>query len=106
MTTSLVSIVEDAEMEFRAALSELPYVKASQLGLDSRCGYVWVSEMENIIISESSTRMLDYYGGFEYVKEEDGERLQFKDFTIYFGEYSERVQRAIDIFLQKDEEDD
>ena len=106
MTTSLVSIVEEAEEEFRAALSELPYVSASELGLDRRCGHVWVSEMENVIISETSTRMLDYYGGFEYVKEEDGERFQFRDFTIYFGEYSGRVQRAIDIFLKKDEDED
>ena len=39
---------------------------ASRLGLDDRCGVVYVDE--DTIVAHTGSR-IDYYGGFEYIKE-------------------------------------
>ena len=37
-------------------------VSAVKVGLDSRCGFVWISTDESWIAVEGSTRLVDYYG--------------------------------------------
>lgn len=70
------------------------FVKATELGLDSRCGYVWVDENRTAIASDD-TRILDYYGGFEYV--DKNHILQVGNMKVYSGE-CDRVQRHLNNF--------
>ncbi len=72
---------------------------ASRLGLDERCGMLWVDE--DTIVAYTGSR-LDYYGGFEYIKEGDG-RTTLGDYTFYSSE-SDRVADAIEALMEHDGE--
>jgi hypothetical protein len=72
---------------------------ASRLGLDERCGMLWVDE--DTIVAYTGSR-LDYYGGFEYIKEGDG-RTTLGDYTFY-SSTSNRVADAIECLMEHDGE--
>ncbi|MEI8077893.1 MAG: hypothetical protein WCH33_09340 [Betaproteobacteria bacterium] len=72
---------------------------ASRLGLDERCGMLWVDE--DCIVAYTGSR-LDYYGGFEYIKEGDG-RTTLGDYTFY-SSTSDRVADAIEALMEFDGE--
>lgn len=68
-------------------------VPASDLGLDIRCGRVYIDAADEVLAVECS-RSIDYYGGFEYIKEGEG-RMTMGDYTFYTSE-SSRVQDCFD----------
>jgi hypothetical protein len=72
---------------------------ASRLGLDDRCGMLYVDE--DTIVAYTGSR-LDYYGGFEYIKEGQG-RTTVGEFTFYSTE-SDRVAKAIENLMEYDDE--
>ena len=72
---------------------------ASRLGLDERCGVLYVDE--DTIVAYTGSR-LDYYGGFEYIKEGEG-RTTLGEYTFYSTE-SDRVSNAIECLMEFDGE--
>ena len=65
----------------------------TELGLDVRSGPVYIDREEEVIaVSHSSA--IDYYGGFEYIKEGEG-RMVCGDYTFFTTE-SSRVQDCFD----------
>ena len=66
-------------------------VSAEAVGLDARAGYLFISTEEGWIASRN-TRLLEYYGGFEYIGEEY--RVTVGEITFYSSEHS-RVADAI-----------
>ena len=78
-------------------------VSAEAVGLDHRAGYVFVSTEEGWIASRN-TRLLEYYGGFEYIGEEY--RVTVGEITFYSSDHS-RVADAIEYYNdeQQREED-
>lgn len=65
-------------------------VPATDLGLDIRCGRLMVDDEEEVIaVPNHNIRTLDYYGGFEYIKEGEG-RVTIGDWTFFTSD-SERV---------------
>ena len=75
--------------------NEMMRVCASELGLDERCGYVYVNE-DCIVVQYNYTRGLEYYGGFEYV--DDEYKIRMGDFIVYMNE-DDRVADAIAHFI-------
>jgi hypothetical protein len=73
---------------------------ASRLGLDERCGMVYVDE--DTIVAYTGSGSIDYYGGFEYIKEGEG-RITLGEFTFYTTE-SDRVADAIESLMEFDGE--
>jgi len=73
----------------------------AQLGLDVRCGPVYIDLAEEVIAVTHSSA-IDYYGGFEYIKEGEG-RTTLGDFTFYSSE-SDRVADAIECLMEFDGE--
>jgi hypothetical protein len=66
-------------------------VPASDLGLDLRCGRVMIDVADEVIaVPNHNLRGIDYYGGFEYIKEGDG-RLTVGDWTFFTSD-NERVR--------------
>jgi len=63
---------------------------AGDLGLDPRCGMVYVGED---FIASSNPRQLDYYGGFEYISDEY--ILQLGGYKFYYRG-SHRVDEVLD----------
>jgi hypothetical protein len=56
---------------------------ATKLGLDQRCGRLLVDIADEIIaVPNHNIRGLDYYGGFEYIKEGEG-RQTVGDYTFF-----------------------
>jgi len=92
---NLVDEVREMTDTFVAGMRKEP---ASRLGLDDRCGMVWVDK--DAIVSYKGSR-LDYYGGFEYVKGDD--RAELGDYVIYFAT-SDRVADAIECLMEHDGE--
>jgi hypothetical protein len=75
-------------------------VSASDLGLDNRCGFAYVDEaMECIVVDEARARSFNYYGGFEYISDEDKRTLG--DYVIYFNT-CDRVSDALDSLMEKE----
>ena len=72
---------------------------ASRLGLDDRCGMLWCDE--DTIVAYTGSR-LDYYGGFEYIKEGQG-RTTVGEYTFYTTD-SERVADALECLMEYDGE--
>jgi hypothetical protein len=67
----------------------------NDLGLDIRCGRVYVDVNDQVIaVPSHNIRTLDYYGGFEYIKEGEG-RTTIGDYTFFTTE-SDRVQDCFD----------
>ena len=72
---------------------------ASRFGLDDRCGMLWCDE--DTIVAYTGSR-LDYYGGFEYIKEGQG-RTTVGEYTFYTTD-SERVADALECLMEYDGE--
>jgi hypothetical protein len=66
----------------------------TELGLDERCGPVYIDREEEVIAVQNSPSAIDYYGGFEYIKEGEG-RMVCGDYTFFTTE-SSRVQDCFD----------
>ena len=68
---------------------------ATKLGLDQRCGRMYVDVNDQVIaVHAYNLRTVDYYGGFEYIAEGDG-RQTVGDYT-FFTCVNERVQDCFD----------
>ena len=73
---------------------------AAELGLDRRSHYDSLYYSRDGIAVQGSTRSLDYYGGFEYVKGVD--RRQIGDWMIYLSS-CRRVRGHLQRVLEEDE---
>jgi hypothetical protein len=83
---------------------ELVHAGRDNIGLDNRCGMIYINE-EYIAVDKFKAGTLDYYGGFEYVDKDH--RREMGDFVFYSRE-SSRVADHIDRYFGKDvfDEDD
>lgn len=93
----LYDAIEAAEASIAEWLEEhAERVSADRLGLDERCGMLWVCD-EAVVCDTHSRGRLDYYGGFEYVDKEAVRSVG--RYTIYMAdEESGRVQECIERF--------
>ena len=80
--------------------SDAVCVRADKVGLDYRCGMVYVSIDEDFIAVSHNTNSIEYYGGFEYIDSEYITRLGHM--TFYSGETS-RVQDCIEYYIENTE---
>ena len=80
-------------------ISDLPCVGAKEVGLDSRCGNLFVGE-DFIAVWSVYDNRLQYYGGFEYISKE--QRKQFGDLVIYLTDHDgDRVSECLERFKEK-----
>jgi hypothetical protein len=89
----LTCIIEAAEATLADWIAEnAVYVRAESVGLDSRCGSIWVSE-SGVICTAANLGRLNYYGGFEYV--DASCRMTIGNYTIFYAE-DDRVAGVIE----------
>jgi len=75
-------------------------VGARDVGLDYRCGMVYVSPEEDFIAVSGKPGSINYYGGFEYI---DSDYITtIGHMTFYSGETS-RVQECIEYYIENTE---
>ena len=92
---NLFSLIDDVAELTDNYIGTMESVPANRLGLDPRCGKVFVSP-DCIAVYKGSDRALQYYGGFEYVDKEF--RHEMGDYVFYSYEDS-RVQDHLDEYL-------
>ena len=81
-------------------IGNMELVPANQLGLDPRCGKVFVSP-DCIGVYKGNDRTLQYYGGFEYVDLDY--RHEMGEYVFYSTE-DNRVRDHLETYLNKMEE--
>lgn len=95
--SKVLELVQDLDDQIRMTVRELPYVPAEELGLDRRAGYgLWVDE-DAIIVLKNDDRVLQYYGGFEYVDKDA--RIECGDYVIYTNDDS-RVADCLEQYYE------
>lgn len=96
---NIYDLIDDVNEKIRDMILDMEYVKADKLGLDNRCGRLYVNE-DCIITEKHNDRLLQYYGGFEYVDKDY--RNEIGDFVIYLRD-EERVLNHIDRYYEQAE---
>jgi len=87
---STLDMIDAVNEVIERNIRKFDQVAASDLGLDIRCGRVLVDIVDEVIaVPNHNIRMLDYYGGFEYIKEGEG-RVTVGDYTFFTSD-NERV---------------
>ena len=98
--TNIMDLADEVQDMVERQVMGMRRVSASDLGLDNRCGFAYVDEaMECIVVDEARARSFNYYGGFEYISDEDKRTLG--DYVIYFNT-CDRVSDALDSLMEKE----
>ena len=98
--TNIMDLADEVQDMVERQVQGMRRVNASELGLDMRCGRAYVDDnMEYIVVDAGNARSYNYYGGFEYIDDEDKRTLG--DYVIYLNT-SERVSDALENLMEKD----
>jgi len=84
-------------------MCDMEQIKPEACGLEPRAGYRLYINDECIGIDKDNDRMLQYYGGFEYVDKEY--RKELGDYVFYLAE-DDRVSGHISMWRGDEEEDE
>lgn len=97
---SMMDLVDEVQDMVERQVQGMIRVSASDLGLDNRCGRAYIDgNMDCIVVDAGNARSYDYYGGFEYIADEDKRVLG--DYVIYLNT-CDRVQDAIECYMEKE----
>ncbi len=98
--TNVLDLVDEVQDLVERHVQGMRRVSAVELGLDMRCGRAYVDEdMQAIVVDSANVRSYNYYGGFEYVDDEDKRTLG--DYTVYL-DTSDRVRDALECLMEKE----
>ena len=98
--TDTLEMIDEIQYQVERHIQGLRQVSAVELGLDVRCGRAYVGENTDcIVVDAGNARSYDYYGGFEYIDDEDKRRIG--DYVIYL-DTCERVRDALECLMEKD----
>ena len=97
--TDTLEMIDEIQYIVERHVQGLRRVTANELGLDMRCGRAYIGENMDCIIVDGDARSFNYYGGFEYIEDED--KRQLGDYTVFL-DTSERVRDALEALMEKD----
>ena len=95
---SMLDLIDEVQDCVERQVQGMRRVRASELGLDDRCGRAYVDE-DCIVVESGNARSYNYYGGFEYIDSEDIRTLG--DYVVYLNT-ANRVQEALECLMEKD----
>jgi hypothetical protein len=96
--TNIMDLADEVQDMVERQVQGMRRVSATELGLDQRCGFAYVDEaMECIVVDDARARSFNYYGGFEYIADEDKRTLG--DYVIYFNT-CDRVSDALESLME------
>ena len=91
----LFELIDDVSELTNTFVGNMGKVNPEQLGLDNRCGSLFITP-DCIGVYKDRDRSLQYYGGFEYVDKEY--RHEFGDYVFYSAE-DNRVRDHLEQYL-------
>jgi hypothetical protein len=94
----MLDLIDEVQDCVERQVQGMRRVRASELGLDDRCGRAYVDE-DCIVVESGNARSFNYYGGFEYISDEDKRTLG--DYVVYLNT-ANRVQEALECLMEKD----
>ena len=98
--SNIMDLADEVQDMIERQVAGMKRVSATDLGLDNRCGFAYVDEdMEAIVVDDARARSFNYYGGFEYISDEDKRTLG--DYVIYFAT-CDRVRDALECLMEKE----
>ena len=97
---NLFKLIDEVTELTDSFVGSMQMVPAEQLGLDNRCGKLFVSP-DCIGVYKGNDRAVQYYGGFEYVDKEF--RHEMGDFVFYSHE-DDRIQGHLETYLNAEVE--
>jgi hypothetical protein len=98
--TNMIDLLDEVQDLVERQVAGMRRVSATELGLDQRCGRAYVDDnMEYIVVDSGNARSYNYYGGFEYIDDEDKRTLG--DYVVYLNT-SERVSDALESLMERD----
>jgi len=95
---SMMDLLDEVQDCVERQVQGMRRVSASDLGLDIRCGRAYVDE-DCIVVDSGNARSYDYYGGFEYIADED--KRVVGDYVVYLAT-ADRVMEALECLMEKD----
>lgn len=97
---NLLDLIDEVQDMVERQVQGMRRVSAVELGLDMRCGRAYVDDnMEYIVVDSGNARSYNYYGGFEYISDEDKRTLG--DYVIYFNT-NDRVSDALECLMEEE----
>lgn len=93
-------VIQSIDSQVRRLIQDWDVVSADELGLDLRAGYELHVSRDGIIVAEDYDRVLQYYGGFEYVKPM---HRQLLGEWVFYSSHSDRVQECLDHLNEKED---
>lgn len=102
--TYIYAVLDECNQKIEELVNEMKAALPGEIGLDPRCGVVYVND-DCIIVPKHKDATIQYYGGFEYVDKDF--RHAIGDYVIYLA-VDDRISGHIDRFYNrvKDEVDD
>ena len=98
---SVLDLADEVQDMVERHVQGMRRVSAVELGLDIRCGRAYVDEdMQAIVVDSGNARSYNYYGGFEYIDDEDKRTLG--DYVIYLDS-SDRVRDALECLMERED---
>lgn len=93
MDMNSIDFVDHINYKVERFVNTLEFTNADKLGLDRRAGYTLYIDRDHtcIIVKKYDDRVLQYYGGFEYIDKEF--RHEFGDYVFYSRD-DERVEEC------------
>jgi hypothetical protein len=91
----LFELIDDVSELTNTFVGNMSKVNPEQLGLDNRCGSLFITP-DCIGTYKERDRSLQYYGGFEYVDIEY--RYEFGDY-VFYSQADKRVSDCLEHYL-------
>ena len=88
---TMMEFIEEMGDKVTSIIENMDKVQADTVGLDWRCGKLWI-DADCVVTMEDTDRQLQYYGGFEYI---DPEYRQAIGGWVVYTEH-ERVMGVIE----------
>lgn len=96
---NVFAMIDEVSRTVDTFVESMRKVKAEDLGLDNRAGYSLYVNDDCIAVRGYKDRSLQYYGGFEYVDEQD--RKEVGDWVFYMAD-SSRVADCLDCLYESE----
>jgi hypothetical protein len=90
--SDFANMLDDVAEMAEKVIRQADRVPARELGLDSRCGTLYVTD-EFVATDLHNQRMLEYYGGFEYVPRD---LVNVVGDYVFYVQGDDRVDEVID----------
>lgn len=101
---SIDNLIEDVNSRVEEYVNremDMVYSGREKVGLDMRCGTIYINE-DCIAVAKYNRGTVEYYGGLEYVNKEYVYTLG--EYTFYLAE-DDRIQGIIECYFDRDSEE-